>query len=186
MTEMSGGEAIARAAVANGIKTVFGIPGAQIYPLFDAFSRLGVEVITPRHEQAAAYMAYGAAKSSGQPAAFSVVPGPGVLNASSALITAMGGCTPVLCLTGQVPSEFMGSGRGHLHELSDQAGTLRTLIKDALHIENAADSGSIVNRAFEQLNLSFFLKFDSIEVSISQIAGVEVKTPDRGRTKRTI
>ena len=151
MPGMSGGEAMARAVIANGIDTVFGIPGAQIYPLFDAFARLGVDVITPRHEQAAGYMAYGAAKSTGQPAAFSVVPGPGVLNASTALVTAMGGCAPVLCLTGQVPSEFLGSGRGHLHELEDQAGTLRTLIKGALHIEDPGDTSGIINEAFSKM-----------------------------------
>jgi acetolactate synthase-1/2/3 large subunit len=151
MPGMSGGEAMARAVIANGIDTVFGIPGAQIYPLFDAFTRLGVDVITPRHEQAAGYMAYGAAKSTGQPAAFSVVPGPGVLNASTSLVTAMGGCAPVLCLTGQVPSEFLGSGRGHLHELEDQAGTLRSLIKDALHIEDPGDTSGIINEAFSKM-----------------------------------
>jgi acetolactate synthase I/II/III large subunit len=51
---------------------------------------------------------------------FSVVPGPGILNASAALSTAWGCCEPVMCVAGQVPSEFIGRGRGHLHELPDQ------------------------------------------------------------------
>ena len=117
---MTGGEAIIRSAMANGIDTVFGIPGAQIYPLFDALHRLGVRTNFPRHEQAAAYMAMGAASSTGKPACFAVVPGPGILNTAAALCTAMGTCSPVLGLTGQVPSTFLGRGRGHLHELRDR------------------------------------------------------------------
>ena len=149
MTQMTGGEAMARAALANGIDIVFGIPGAQIYPLFDAFKRLGVQLVSPRHEQAAAYMAYGAAKSTGKVAAFSVVPGPGILNTATALLTAMGGCAPVIGLTGQVPSEFLGKGRGHLHELPDQPATLRTFIKDAVRIDHPAGASAIVNNAFQ-------------------------------------
>ena len=145
---MSGGEAMIQAAQMNGIDTVFGIPGAQIYPMYDAMARLGVRTITTRHEQGAAYMALGFARASGQPGAFAVVPGPGVLNTTAALCTAMGTCTPVLCLTGQVPSQFLGQGRGHLHELADQQGMLKTIIKDAFHISNAADTSAVINQAF--------------------------------------
>jgi acetolactate synthase I/II/III large subunit len=150
-TTMSGGEAIIRAVQANGIDTVFGIPGAQVYPMFDALQRLGMRTIFPRHEQAAAYMAMGAANSTGKPACFAVVPGPGILNTTAALCTAMGTCSPVLGLTGQVPSSFLGRGRGHLHELRDQPGTLRSLIKEAYFIDDPAYSSSAVNRAFQTM-----------------------------------
>ena len=54
-----GGEAMIRAAMANGIDTVFGIPGAQIYPLFDAIHRLpGINAVISRHEQGAGYMVW--------------------------------------------------------------------------------------------------------------------------------
>ena len=66
---------------------------------------------------------------------FSVVPGPGVLNAGAALLTALGCNEPVLCLTGQVPTQFLGKGRGHLHEMPDQLATLRTFVKWADRIE---------------------------------------------------
>ena len=62
---LSGGKAIIEAARANGMTTLFGVPGAQIYPLFDALHGTDVELIVPRHEQAAAYMAMGYAKSTG-------------------------------------------------------------------------------------------------------------------------
>jgi len=142
---------MALAAKANGIKQIFGIPGAQVYPLFDAFAREGFDVIVPRHEQTAGYMAMGAAKSTGQPAALAVVPGPGVLNASAALCTAMGNCSKVLCLLGQVPSTYLGIGRGHLHELADQAGTLKSIIKDAVRIDKPEYATAIMNSAFETM-----------------------------------
>ena len=138
-----------RAAQANGIDTVFGIPGAQIYPLFDElYGSPDIKTIISRHEQGAAYMAMGYAKATGRPGAFSVVPGPGVLNTTAALCTAMGCNTPVICLTGQIMSQFLGKGRGHLHELSDQAATLRTLIKHAEHIGNPVDTFTKMNEAF--------------------------------------
>ena len=141
------------AAKANGIKQVFGIPGVQTYPLWDALKRHESDLATilTKHEQGAAYMAFGAAKSTGRPAACTAVPGPGVLNASAALCTAMGTCSQVLCLTGQIPSTFMGVGRGHLHELADQAGTLRSIIKDAIHIEDPVQTSAAVNQAFKTM-----------------------------------
>lgn len=142
------GRAIIDAARANGMRTVFGLPGAQTYPLFDALHGTDVRLIVPRHEQAAGYMAMGYAKATGTPAVFTVVPGPGVLNASAALVTAMGTCAPVVCLTGQVPASFVGRGRGHLHELPDQTATLRSIIKDAWRIESPADCARLVHRAF--------------------------------------
>lgn len=128
--------------------TIFGLPGVQTYPLFDALYGTGVSLIVPRHEQAAGYMAMGFAKATGRVGVFTVVPGPGVLNAAAALCTAMGNCTPLVCLTGQIPSSFVGRGRGHLHELTDQPATLRGIIKDAWRIESAGACAELVNRAF--------------------------------------
>ncbi len=146
--KLTGGAAIVEAARANGMTTLFGVPGVQTYPLFDALHGTDVELIVPRHEQAAAYMAMGYAKSTGRTGVFTVVPGPGVLNAAAALCTAMGNCAPLVCLTGQVPASFLGRRRGHLHELADQLATLRTLIKDAWRIDSAGDASRLVNRAF--------------------------------------
>ena len=147
-SKRSGGRALIEAARANGMRTIFGLPGAQIYPLFDALYGSDIELIVPRHEQAAGYMAMGYAKSTGRTGVFSVVPGPGVLNTAAALCTAMGNCAAVVCLTGQVPSQFLGKGRGHLHELADQRGTLKTLIKDAVRIDDPATTFAIVTQAF--------------------------------------
>src|SRR6516165_12236773 len=151
MTLSSGGEAIVSGLVAHGVDTVFGLPGAQIYGLFDAFQQAQLKVIGARHEQACGYMAFGYARSTGRVGVFSVVPGPGVLNAGAALLTAFGSNEPVLCLTGQVPKAFLGKGRGHLHEMPDQLATLRTFVKWADRIEYPAGAPDLVARAFQEM-----------------------------------
>jgi acetolactate synthase-1/2/3 large subunit len=151
MTSMTGGEAIVSGLVAHGVDTVFGLPGAQVYGLFDAFHQAQLKVIGARHEQACGYMAFGYARSSGKPGVFSVVPGPGVLNAGAALLTAFGSNEPVLCVTGQVPTAFLGKGRGHLHEMPDQLATLRTFVKWADRIEYPDAAQTLVARAFQEM-----------------------------------
>src|SRR6266702_6685869 len=151
MSTLTGGEAIVSGLVAHGVDTVFGLPGAQVYGLFDAFHQAQLKVIGARHEQACGYMAFGYARSSGRPGVFSVVPGPGVLNASAALLTAYGCNEPVLCVTGQVPTQFLGKGRGHLHEMPDQLATLRTYVKWADRIEAPANAPTTVARAFQEM-----------------------------------
>jgi acetolactate synthase-1/2/3 large subunit len=151
MASTSGGEAIVGGLVAHGVDTVFGLPGAQIYGLFDAFQQAQLRVIGARHEQACGYMAFGYARSSGKPGVFSVVPGPGVLNAGAALLTAFGANEPVLCLTGQVPTKFLDQGRGHLHEMPDQLATLRSFVKWAERVEYPGDAPTLVSRAFQEM-----------------------------------
>ncbi|MEL6225663.1 MAG: thiamine pyrophosphate-dependent enzyme [Pseudomonadota bacterium] len=150
---MTGGDAIVDQLIANGVDRVFGLPGVQLYPVFDALARNAdhVRTYTTRHEQAAAYMAFGFARSTGRPGVYAVVPGPGVLNTTAALCTAMACCAPVLCITGQIPSAFLGRGRGHLHEIRDQLGTLDTLVKWTARIERPADAPEIINEAFRQM-----------------------------------
>lgn len=132
----------------NGVDTVFGLPGAQMYPLFDSLHRAdGVRTIGARHEQGLAYMAFGYARSTGRLGVYSPVPGPGVLNTTAAMCTSLGACAPTLCLTGEVPSDFMGRGRGHLHELPDQLGVLQRLTKHAAHVARADEAGAAVSTA---------------------------------------
>ncbi len=151
MNSITGGEAIVQALLAHGVDTVFGLPGAQVYGLFDAFHQAHLRVIGARHEQACGYMAYGYARSTGKPGVFSVVPGPGVLNAGAAMLTAFGGNEPVLCLTGQVPTAYLGKGRGHLHEMPDQLATLRSIVKWAERIDTPHAAPARVAEAFRQM-----------------------------------
>jgi acetolactate synthase-1/2/3 large subunit len=151
MTQLTGGEAIVSGLTAHEVDTIFGLPGAQVYGLFDAFHRAGLNVIGARHEQACGYMAFGYARASGKPGVFSVVPGPGVLNAGAAMLTAFGCNEPVLCLTGQVPTDYLGRGRGHLHEMPDQLATLRSFVKSADRIDYPGDAPAKVARAFQDM-----------------------------------
>ena len=153
MSVMTGGEGLVAGLLDHKIDTVFGLPGAQIYGLFDALHRAGkaIQVIGARHEQTCGYMAYGYARSTGRPAAFSVVPGPGMLNASAAMLTAFGGNEPELLLTGQVPTPFLGRGRGHLHEMPDQLAVMRGIVKWADRVESPASARAMVACAFQEM-----------------------------------
>ncbi len=83
-------DAIVDSLIAHDVDTVFGLPGAQTYALFEALRlrKDQVRFIGSRHEQGAAYMAFGYAKSTGKTGVYTVVPGPGVLNTTAALCTA--------------------------------------------------------------------------------------------------
>lgn len=150
---ISAGAQIVDTLINHGVDTVFGIPGVQTYEFFDAVGQAhkSIRLINPRHEQACAYMAFGYARSTGKEGIYSVVPGPGVLNSSAALITAYGASTPVMCVTGEVPSAFIGSGLGHLHEMPDQLATLRTLTKWSTRIDDPAATAVEVTEAFKQM-----------------------------------
>ncbi|HTR87395.1 MAG TPA: thiamine pyrophosphate-dependent enzyme [Reyranella sp.] len=153
MTRMTGGDAIVDSLLRHGIDTIFGIPGVQMYGLFDAFARNAnrLKVINARHEQTTAYMALGYAQSSGKPSAFTVVPGPGVMNTMGALTTAWGVNAPIMCITGQVPSAMIGRGRGQLHEMPDQLATLKTLLKFAERIEHPTEAPQVMARAYQAM-----------------------------------
>ena len=103
MTQMSGAEAIVKSLLRHDIDTIFALPGGQLDHLFDAIYKEGdaLRLISSRHEQGVAYMAYGYAKSTGKVGTYAVVPGPGLLNSSAALCTAWANHAKVLCISGQ-------------------------------------------------------------------------------------
>lgn len=178
MPRMTGGEAIVDSLLRHGIDTVFGLPGVQMYGLFDAFARNAnrIRVINARHEQTTAYMALGHACATGKPAVYSVVPGPGLLNTTAALSTAWSVNAPVLCLTGQVPSAQIGRLRGQLHELPDQLGTLRTLVRHAERIEDPTEAPRKVARAFQEM-LSGRPGPVALEIPLDQLPAEAEVTP---------
>lgn len=157
MTKMTGGEAIIKSLVANGVDTVFGLPGGQLDFLFDAMYKEGesFRLIHTRHEQATAYMAYGYAKSTGKVGTCAVVPGPGLLNAAGALCTAWANYAPVMCISGQIPSTAIGKGYGDLHEIDDQLGMIRHITKWAESIDHPSEAPSKIAEAFKQMETGF-------------------------------
>ncbi len=153
MTCLSGANAILQSMINNGVDTIFGLPGGQLDHFFDAIyhEKDRIKLIGARHEQGAAYMAFGYARSTGKVGTYTVVPGPGVLNSTAALCTAYATDTPVLCLTGQIPSQSIGKGYGELHELPDQLATMKSLTKYAECINHPSQAPEVVNEAFKAL-----------------------------------
>jgi len=149
MPRMDTAEAVVESLIRHGITTVFGLPGVHNDPFFDAMHRAGdrIRMLHTRHEQGAAYMALGAALATGKPQAFVVVPGPGMLNAAAALLTAWSMDAPVLALIGQIPQAKIDRGFGHLHEIHDQLGILRHFTKHAARIRHPAEAGERVAEA---------------------------------------
>ena len=147
---MTGGQALVASLVANDVDTLFALPGVQLDGAFDALyeAREHIRVIHPRHEQAAAYMADGYARSSGKVGACMVVPGPGLLNATAALSTAYACNSPVLCITGQIQSDLIEFGRGVLHEIPNQLTMIRSVTKHAERATTPPAIPGLVRRAF--------------------------------------
>jgi acetolactate synthase-1/2/3 large subunit len=135
-------EAVVATLLGHGLDTVYALPGVQNDHLFEALFRFSdrLRTVHTRHEQGAAYMALGAALSTGKPQAYAVVPGPGLLNSSAALLTAYSMNAPVLALIGQIPDADIGKGLGHLHEIRDQAGIIKRLVDHAALIRKPAEA----------------------------------------------
>src|ERR1700719_4380471 len=151
---VSAAQAIVDSLIQHGVDVIFGIPGVHTYKLFDAlYERRGeIRFIGTRHEQGAAYMAYGYAKSTGEVGVYTCVPGPGVLNTTAALCTAYAANAPVLCLTSEIPSHEIGQGHGILHELPDQLSLLRGLTKWAERIRHPSEAPRAIAYAMDQLH----------------------------------
>ena len=143
MPQLNTAEAVAASLVANGIDTLYCVPGVQNDVLMDALFyhvQDKIRIVHTRHEQGAAFMALGAAMATGKPQVYAVVPGPGFLNSTAALATAHACNAPVLALVGQIPQQHIGRGFGFLHEIPDQLGVMRSLTKWAARIDTPQDA----------------------------------------------
>lgn len=150
---MTGGEAVVAALKANGVTTLYGLPGIQLDHLFNALHAATdwLQVINARHEQGVAYMALGHAQSTGQPGVYACVPGPGFLNTAAALSTAYAVHAPVLALIGQIRSTAIGVGAGELHELPDQTAIVKGLTRWHGIARSPEDVLPLMNTAFAKL-----------------------------------
>ena len=152
-TEMTTAEAVVAALLAHGLETVYALPGVHNDDFFDALARHAdtIRTVHSRHEQGAAYMALGAALATGKPQGYCVVPGPGLLNSSAALLTAYGMNAPVLAIFGQIPDEAIGRGFGHLHEIRDQAGIITRLVNWSARIRAPGKAPLLVAKAIQSM-----------------------------------
>ena len=152
MVKMSGGEALAKSLVQEGVEVVFGIPGIQIYGIVAGLrDEPGIRMISTRHEQATTYMADGYARASGKPGVALVVPGAGLYNAASGLTNAYSRSTPVLLIAGQIPRGAIGKNLGAVHEIADQPGTVRSVTKWQRQASRPREVPDAVFEAFRQL-----------------------------------
>ncbi|MDX2381671.1 MAG: thiamine pyrophosphate-binding protein [Acidimicrobiia bacterium] len=137
---------------ACGIDTLYCVPGVQNDDFFDALvDAPDIRPVVARHEQGAAYMAMGAAQVTGDPAAFCVVPGPGMLNASAALTSAYWAYARVLAIVGQIATTHQGRHFGALHDLPDQHIILRQLTKESVEVHDEQTATATIQRAIDSV-----------------------------------
>jgi acetolactate synthase I/II/III large subunit len=150
---MTAAEAVVATLIGHGLDTIYALPGVQNDLLFEALFKFSnrLRTVHTRHEQGAAYMALGAALATGKPQAFAVVPGPGLLNAGAALLTAFATNAPVLGLVGQIPDADIGRNLGQLHEIRDQAGIVKRLVDHAALIRKPEQASSATARALRAM-----------------------------------
>jgi acetolactate synthase I/II/III large subunit len=150
---MTAAEAVVATLISHGLDTIYALPGVQNDLLFEALFKFSnrLNTVHTRHEQGAAYMALGAALATGKPQAFAVVPGPGLLNAGAALLTAFATNAPVLGLVGQIPDADIGRDLGQLHEIRDQEGIVKRLVDHAELIRKPEQASSAAARALRAM-----------------------------------
>ena len=152
MVRLSGGEALAKSLAREGVEVVFGLPGIQTYGIVAGLrDEPGIRLISTRHEQATTYMADGYARASGKPGVALVVPGVGLYNAASGIATAYARSSPVLVIAGQVPRAAIGKNAGAVHEVLDQAGTVRSVTKWRGAAMRPREIPAAVTEAFRQM-----------------------------------
>lgn len=154
MKKLTGGQIVVRSLIKAGIKKIFGLPGVQNDWLYNALYdyKDEIEVIHTRHEQGTAYMALGYNLASGETAISNIVPGPGFLNSSAALLTAYGLNAKVLTLVGQTPLKTQGKGWGVLHESNDQLGIMKRLTKYSDRAETIQEIPAKILKSFQEIN----------------------------------
>ncbi|MXY75384.1 MAG: thiamine pyrophosphate-binding protein [Acidimicrobiia bacterium] len=152
MVRMTGGEALVRSLVMEGVDVVFGLPGIQLYGIVAALrDEPAIRTITTRHEQATTYMADGYARATGKPGVALVVPGAGLYNAAAGLATAYARCSQVLIIAGQIPRDQIGKNLGGVHEIADQSSVVRPVTKWRTLVLTPQDIPSAVNEAVRQM-----------------------------------
>ena len=141
MTKMTGGQALAKSLHREGVRVVFGLPGAGQYEAIDGlYEEPEIRYFTTRHEQATTHMADGYTRVSGNIATALVIPGAGVFNASTGIATAHAVSSPILVVTGR-----------HDQSSSDEMASIRQITKWAARAASPADVPAVIHEAFRHL-----------------------------------
>src|SRR5678809_1784861 len=146
LMQRTGAQIIWECLVHEGVRTVFGYPGGAILPAYDAMLDYPVRHVLVRHEQGAAHMADGYARASGEVGVAIATSGPGATNLVTGIATAQMDSSPLVCITGQVPSKLIGYDA---FQETDITGITLPITKHSylclLYTSDAADERSSVD-----------------------------------------
>jgi acetolactate synthase-1/2/3 large subunit len=144
---ITGADLVYRALRTLDVEHVFGIVSVHNIPIYDAILRHGgITPIDMRHEQAAVHAADGYARSSGKLGVVITSTGPGACNAVPGLYEAGFASSPVLMLTGQIDTPYLGKGKGFLHEAQRQLEMLRTVTRRSEQVHSANEIAQVILR----------------------------------------
>ena len=144
---ISGAEAVVRSLVAEGADLIYGYPGGAIMPVYDELYKFQDHInhVLVRHEQGAAHAAQGFARVSGQVGVCMATSGPGATNLVTGIADAMIDSTPLVCITGQVPSHLLGSDA---FQETDIIGISTPVTKWSYQITRVEEIPEIIAKAF--------------------------------------
>ena len=142
---MNGADAIIKCLEAEGVATVFGYPGVAICPFYNSILESEIQTVLIRTEQNAAHAASGVARMTGKPGVCAVTSGPGATNVITGIATAFADSIPLICITGQVNSELLGSD---VFQEADITGAVESFVKYSYLVRNAEDIPRIFKEAF--------------------------------------
>ncbi|MFQ5943217.1 MAG: biosynthetic-type acetolactate synthase large subunit [Anaerolineales bacterium] len=143
--ERTGAQIIWEVLSQEGVEVVFGFPGGAILPTYDAMLDYPVRHVLVRHEQGAAHMADGYARASGRVGVAMATSGPGATNLVTGIATAMMDSSPMVCITGQVPSAAIGSDA---FQETDVTGVTLPVTKHNYLVTDVEDIGPTMREAF--------------------------------------
>jgi len=148
----TGAVALVEALIAEGVETLFGIPGVGTLPVYDAFiDHPELRHVETRHEQGAVFMADGWARATGSPGTVFTSGGPGALNTITAMSSSFNDSVPILHITNENPASVRRKGRGHFHDMVDQFGVFRSVSGFATQVVLADEIPTAVHQAMEAL-----------------------------------
>ena len=147
MKKIHGSEAIIKSLIEEGVDTIFGYPGGAIMPIYDSLYDYLKKInhILTRHEQGAIHAAQGYSRVSGKVGVCFATSGPGATNLITGLADAQIDSTPLVCITGQVPSQLLGSDA---FQESDVIGISMPVTKWNYQITNSEEIAEVMSRAF--------------------------------------
>ena len=146
LVELSGAEIVIQALKDEGVEYVFGYPGGAVLHIYDAlFQQDDVRHVLVRHEQGATHAADGYARATGKPGVVLVTSGPGATNAVTGIATAYMDSIPMVVLTGQVPTPFIGSDA---FQEADTVGITRPCVKHNFLVKRVEDLAETIKKAF--------------------------------------